>query len=55
MISVWLIDINEQVVEVYQQPTATGYQFMQKFSGGETLSIPSFPDVTITVNEIFGR
>ncbi|MBD2595057.1 Uma2 family endonuclease [Nostoc spongiaeforme FACHB-130] len=55
IIAVWLIDINEQVVEVYQQPTATGYQHIQKFAGGESLSIPGFPDVTITVNEIFGR
>ncbi|MBD2457814.1 Uma2 family endonuclease [Nostoc sp. FACHB-87] len=55
IIAVWLIDINEQVVEVYQQPTATGYQHIQKFSGGEILSIPGFSDVTITVNEIFGR
>ncbi|MBU7584330.1 MAG: Uma2 family endonuclease [Nostoc sp. TH1S01] len=55
IIAVWLIDINEQIVEVYQQPTATGYQHIQKFVGGETLSIPGFADVAITVNEIFGR
>ncbi|BBD60133.1 hypothetical protein NIES2109_29280 [Nostoc sp. HK-01] len=55
IIAVWLVDINEQIVEVYQQPTATGYQHIQKFAGGETLSIPGFSDVTITVNEIFGR
>ncbi|MBE9206396.1 Uma2 family endonuclease [Nostoc sp. LEGE 06077] len=55
IIAVWLVDINEQVVEVYQQPSATEYQDIQKFSGGESLSIPGFPDVTITVNEIFGR
>jgi Uma2 family endonuclease len=52
---VWLVDINEQIVEVYQQPTAAGYQLMQKFSCGQTLSIKAFPDVNITVNEIFGR
>lgn len=52
---VWLVDINAQIVEVYQQPTATGYQYLQKFTGGETLSIPGFPDIKITVNEIFGR
>ncbi len=52
---VWLVDINGQIVEVYQQPTATGYQQMQKFTSGETLSIPSFPGVKISVNEIFSR
>ncbi|MEH2252177.1 Uma2 family endonuclease [Nostoc sp.] len=55
IIEVWLVDINEQIVEVYQQPTAAGYQLMQKFTCGQTLSIPAFPDVNITVNEIFGR
>jgi Uma2 family endonuclease len=55
IIEVWLVDINEQIVEVYQQPTATGYQQIQKFSLGESLTIPGFADVTITVNEIFGR
>ncbi|QIR35624.1 Uma2 family endonuclease [Tolypothrix sp. PCC 7910] len=54
IIEVWLVDINEQIVEVYQQPTAVGYQFMQKFASGQTLSIPGFSDVNITINEILG-
>lgn len=52
---VWLVDINEQIVEVYQQPTATGYQHIQKFTNGQTLSIQAFPDVNISITEIFGR
>jgi Uma2 family endonuclease len=55
IIEIWLVDINEQVVEVYQQPTAAGYQLMQKFASGQSLSIKAFPNVNITVNEIFGR
>lgn len=55
IIEVCLVDINEQIVEVYQQPTAAGYQLMQKFISGKILSIKAFPDVNITVNEIFGR
>lgn len=51
----WLVDINAQVVEVYQQLTAAGYQQMQKFTSGQTLSILGFPDINITINEIFGR
>ncbi|WP_066381173.1 MULTISPECIES: Uma2 family endonuclease [unclassified Anabaena] len=54
IIEVCLVDINAQVVEVYQQPTATGYQNIKTFSGGQILSIPGFPDVNISVNEIFG-
>jgi len=55
IIEVWLVDINEQIVEIYQQLTTAGYQFMQKFASGQTLSIKAFPDVNITVNEIFGK
>ncbi|WP_341531180.1 Uma2 family endonuclease [Nostoc sp. UHCC 0302] len=55
IIEVWLVDINEEIVEVYQQPTPARYQLMQKFASGQTLSIQAFPDVNITVNEIFGR
>jgi Uma2 family endonuclease len=52
---VWLVDINAQIVEVYQQATGAGYQVMQKFTPGENLSIAAFPDIKITVNEIFGQ
>jgi Uma2 family endonuclease len=55
IIEVWLVDINAQIVEVYQQPIAAGYQHIQKFTCGQTLSISAFPEVKITVNEIFGR
>jgi len=55
IIEVWLVDINEEIVEVYQQPTAAGYHHLQKLASGQTLSIPSFSDVSITVDEIFGR
>ncbi len=55
IIEVWLVDINEQIVEVYQQPTVTGYQHIQKFTSGQTLSIQAFPEVNISITEIFGR
>lgn len=55
IIEVWLVDINEQIVEVYQQSIAAGYQHIQKFTSGQSLSIKAFPNVNITVNEIFGR
>ncbi|MFN6480329.1 Uma2 family endonuclease [Nostoc sp. DedQUE07] len=55
IIEVWLVDINEEIMEVYQQPTAAGYQLMQKFASSQTLSIPSFTDVNISVNEILSH
>ncbi|MDZ8237215.1 MAG: Uma2 family endonuclease [Nostoc sp. ChiQUE01a] len=55
IIEVWLVDINEEIVEVYQQPTAARYQLMQKFASSQTLSIKALSDVSISVNEILGR
>ncbi|QOV22813.1 Uma2 family endonuclease [Anabaenopsis elenkinii] len=52
IMEVWLVDINSQTVEVYQQPTDTGYQLRRKFTAGQNLTILALPDVNITVNQI---
>lgn len=54
ILEVWLVDINEQIVEVYREPTSDGYRNIQKFSRGQTLSILAFPERNITVNEVLG-
>ncbi len=51
---VWLVDINKQCIEVYRTLAPTGYQNVQKFQRGQTLSIQAFPDVAITVDEVLG-
>lgn len=51
---VWLIDINSAYREVHRSPTANGYQEIQKFYPGQSLSILAFPEVSITVDEILG-
>ena len=54
IVEVWLVDINEQCLEVYRQPSADGYQDVQKFYRSQTLSIQAFSDIEITVDEILG-
>ncbi|OKH34066.1 hypothetical protein NIES2119_21430 [[Phormidium ambiguum] IAM M-71] len=54
IIEVWLIDINEQYIEVYRQPSANGYQNIQRFVRGQNLSILAFPEVIISVDEVLG-
>jgi len=51
---VWLVDMNEQYIEVYREPTSNGYKNIQKFRGGEMLFIQIFPDINITVDEVLG-
>ena len=54
IIEVWLVDINEQCVEVYRQPIASGYEQVQKLQRGQNLSIQRFPSINIQVDEILG-
>ncbi|MFB2935019.1 Uma2 family endonuclease [Aerosakkonemataceae cyanobacterium BLCC-F154] len=54
IIEVWLIDINEQSIEVYRQPSPKGYQNIQKFMRGENLSILAFSEIIISVDEVLG-
>ena len=51
---VWLVNINEQCIEIYREPVSTGYQNVQNFQRGQTLSIQAFPDINITVDEVLG-
>ncbi len=54
IVEVWLVNITQQCLEVYRQPSRDGYQNEQKYQRGQTVSMQAFPDVTITVNEVLG-
>ncbi|NEP05139.1 MAG: Uma2 family endonuclease [Okeania sp. SIO2G4] len=54
IVEVWLVNLTEECLEVYRQPTANGYEIVQTFQRGETLSIQALPNVTFTVDEILG-
>ncbi len=51
---VWLVDINAQCLEVYQQPSPNGYQNIQKYQRGQTVFLQAFPDVSFTLDEVLG-
>lgn len=51
---VWLVDLNAEVVEVFQQPTPNGYQHIQQFYRGQTLTLPAFPEIQFTVDQLLG-
>ncbi|MTJ13412.1 Uma2 family endonuclease [Anabaena sp. UHCC 0187] len=50
---VWLVDVNQEVVEVYRNPLQGIYQDVEKLVKNQVLSILAFPDVCINVSEIF--
>lgn len=51
---VWVVDINGQCLEVYQQPSSKGYQIIQKYYRGQSLTIQAFSAVSFTVDEVLG-
>lgn len=50
---VWLIDVNEQVIKVFREPTNNSYQSIQELQLGE-IFIQAFPDVSFAVEQIVG-
>jgi Uma2 family endonuclease len=48
---VWLLNIPQQCLEIYRQPTPEGYQQVQRLQKGE-ISVQLFPDIQFAVAEI---
>jgi Uma2 family endonuclease len=52
---VWIVNLNEQCIEVYRHPTGGEYGTVQTFRCGESLSILAFPELAIAVDDLLGR
>jgi len=52
----WLVDLTQDHIEVHRQPTASrrGYRDMQCYTRGMRLSLLSFPDLSLLVEDILG-
>ncbi len=53
IIELWIVDVRAELVEVYRNPGANGYESIQQFRRGESISPLSFPDIVISVDAIF--
>lgn len=51
---VWLVNLPQQVVEVYSYPSEGNYQNLSTFSRGDVLNSPSLVDLSISVDDIIG-
>jgi Uma2 family endonuclease len=49
---VWLVDLNAEVVNVFQEATAQGYRNSQRFQSGQMLTIPNFSEIQLGVDQI---
>lgn len=50
----WIVDLTGDVVIVGRDPSSTGYARTSVHGRGDHLTVPQFPDVTLTVDEILG-
>ncbi|MDR9402404.1 MAG: Uma2 family endonuclease [Halothece sp. Uz-M2-17] len=51
---VWLIDLNENVLEVYRNPLRDRFSHIQILQPNLTISSLAFPEITFTVAELVG-
>ncbi len=49
----WLVDVTNETVEVYRDPSLEGFATMTRFGLADTLTVAAFADVTVSVAAIF--
>ncbi len=52
IIELWIVDVKAELIEVYRNPGPNGYESIQQFRRGESISPLSFPDIEISVDDI---
>jgi Uma2 family endonuclease len=52
---VWIVNLQDNSIEVYSQPEGGAYQERQQLQRGQSLSIPGFSDLTLAVDDVLGR
>lgn len=45
----WIVNLVDRIVDVYTEPTATGYRNRRRYDRVETISLVAFPDITLSV------
>jgi Uma2 family endonuclease len=52
---VWIVNLNDESIEVYRQPQFTGYGSKTVLSPGDLARPQAFPDVAIDVADLLKR
>ena len=50
----WLVDLPGSAVEVYSSPVSGVYQNVRRARRGDSLPVPGFPGVSLSVEEVLG-
>ncbi len=49
----WVVDCTAESIEVHRTPDAGGYRDVSRVTGATTVSLQAFPDVALTLAEVF--
>ncbi|PWU21100.1 MAG: Uma2 family endonuclease [Verrucomicrobia bacterium] len=52
---VWIVNLNDQTIEVYREPTFTGYASKVVLRAGDQAAPQAFPDLRLDVTELLKR
>lgn len=50
----WIVDLNDDMIWVYCNPSSKGYLNIKAYKRGEAITLIAFSDITLQVNEILG-
>jgi Uma2 family endonuclease len=50
----WILNLPEDVLEVYRRPGPDGYADVRRFRRGEMVAPEAFPDAVFAVSELLG-
>ena len=48
----WLVDLVDNVIEVYLGPSTTGYRLKQTYGRGDRISLAALPSISVTTDDI---
>lgn len=48
----WIVDFPNDLIELYREPSSTGFKHKTIFHRGDTISPQAFPNLNLSVNEI---
>jgi len=50
----WVVDLADESIEIYSQPSSETYQSIRRVARGDTLAFQRLPDITLKVDDILG-
>jgi Uma2 family endonuclease len=54
IVEVWIVDVNENVIEVWRDPSGSEYRDVRRFKPGDAITLLALEKVTLEVSDFLG-